>query len=414
MAKIFLSEEQCDRLFINEEDNPAYKRSNANATNLKMIWAAIDEKQRNLQKIVFGNLNDKLLDIASEKLKQMGDKYAEIPKTICNAGNKKLPASVLIINMSSSLMCPSYYLGICLIKNGACYAQNDENRHVNNVLPQRWKTDIMHTQMLQQYQQGDKTPIKEYFRLIETYIQLGNAYCENIYRDTITKMEMRLKRKLTDSEKELFRVQSSDYKITDVRLNETGDFQCQLAVDLWDKFAGKIKKKYGISTHAYTARKLDFSKTKNIAINASRNDINIGEEKIRQFKAVDDNVYNRYTGGTETINRQPVLGVTNNGKYYYKCPCTSEESKCGQCGVCFEKNKTGKEYTIFVKYHGVINANGLKGLFTKNEINNVIEKMYQNNWITPEEYQKYKSNNQQKKLSNISKKIYSKRKTSKK
>lgn len=230
---------------VNEVENIAYDRSRANGDNMKKIWAIIDEKQKKLQDMVFGDLNEKLYDITQEKIKSMGDKYAEVPNVICRAGNDKLPSSVLIINMSSSLMCPSYYLGICTIRNGACYAQRAENQYSSNnsVLTHRWKTDLMHTQMLQKYQNGDKQAMNEYFNIIEMYIQLGNAYATNLYKKEVEKLEYKLRRPLTKDEKNLLWLQQSDYKITDVRLNETGDFHCQLAVDLWTKFANKIKKK---------------------------------------------------------------------------------------------------------------------------------------------------------------------------
>jgi ribosomal protein S19E (S16A) len=75
------------------------------------------------------------------------------------------------------------------------------------------------------------------------------------------------------------------------------------------------------------------------------------------------------------------------------------------CGVCFDKNKTGKPYTIYVKYHGLTAANGFKNLFKKDEIENVIEKLHKNGWITEEEYQSYLSPRNQKKLNSLSNKI---------
>lgn len=404
-----ITEAQYDKLVINEAENVAYNRKNANEANLKAIWAAIDRKQKILQDEVFGSLSEKIYDITIEKAKSMGEEFMEVPHNICNAGNDKLPSSVLIINMSSSLMCPSYYLGICTITNGACYAQRAENqyssRKQSSVLSTRWKTDLMHTQMLQQYQNGNKKPMKDYFNLIETYIQLGNAYAENLYKKELKRMQMKLGRELTEDEKNFLRVQQSENKITDVRINETGDFQCQLAVDLWSKFASKIKKKYGINTHAYTARNLDFSKaTDNMAINPSHEGINLGGTQPRMFKAVGDRFYKSLQGGDQVENRQPILGMVN-GKYFYKCPCSMGETHCDMCGVCFAKNLTGKPYTIYVKYHGLIAANGFKNLFKKDEIEGVIEKLHKYGWITDQEYQTYQSPRQQKFLSDLSKKI---------
>ena len=415
--KINITANQYNNLIISEAENFAYNRNNANEPNLKAIWSAIDRKQKILQDEVFGELSEKIYDITVEKAKSMGEEFMEVPKNICSAGNDKLPSSVLIINMSSSLMCPSYYLGICTITNGACYAQRAENQYSakdkSSVLTNRWKTDLMHTQMLQQYQHGNKKPMKDYFNLIETYIQLGNAYSENLYKKEYKKMQMRLGRELTPEEKNFLRIQQSENKITDIRLNETGDFQCQLAVNLWGKFADKIKKKYGINTHAYTARNLDFSNvSKSIAINPSHKGINLGDAKPRIFKAVGDKFYNRLKGGDKVENRQPVLGVVN-GKYFYKCPCSRGETHCDMCGVCFDKNKTGKPYTIYVKYHGLVAANGFKNLFKKNEVEKVIEKLHKNGWITKKEYKSYISPKNQNFLDSISKKIDKQRKQKK-
>ena len=415
--KVNITANQYNNLIISEAENVAYNRNNANEPNLKAIWDAIDRKQKILQDEVFGELNEKIYDITVEKAKSMGEEFMEVPKNICNAGNDKLPSSVLIINMSSSLMCPSYYLGICTITNGACHAQRAENQYSakdkSSVLTNRWKTDLMHTQMLQQYQHGNKKPMKDYFNLIETYIQLGNAYSENLYKKEYQKMQMRLGRELTPEEKNFLRIQQSENKITDIRINETGDFQCQLAVNLWGKFADKIKKKYGINTHAYTARNLDFSNvSKSMAINPSHEGINLGNAEPRMFKAVGDKFYDNLEGGDQVKNRQPVLGVVN-GKYFYKCPCSRGETHCDMCGVCFDKNKTGKPYTIYVKYHGLVAANGFKNLFKKDEVENVIEKLHENGWITEEEYQSYISPKNQNFLDSISKKIDKQRKQKK-
>ena len=415
--KVNITANQYNNLIISEAENFAYNRNNANEPNLKAIWSAIDRKQKILQDEVFGELSEKIYDITVEKAKSMGEEFMEVPKNICSAGNDKLPSSVLIINMSSSLMCPSYYLGICTITNGACYAQRAENQYSakdkSSVLTNRWKTDLMHTQMLQQYQHGNKKPMKDYFNLIETYIQLGNAYSENLYKKEYKKMQMRLGRELTLEEKNFLRIQQSENKITDIRLNETGDFQCQLAVNLWGKFADKIKKKYGINTHAYTARNLDFSNvSKSIAINPSHEGINLGDAKPRMFKAVGDKFYDSLEGGDQVKNRQPVLGMVN-GKYFYKCPCSRGETHCDMCGVCFDKNKTGKPYTIYVKYHGLVAANGFKNLFKKDEVEKVIEKLHENGWITEKEYQSYISPKNQNFLDSISKKIDKQRKQKK-
>ena len=96
-----------------------------------------------------------------------------------------------------------------------------------------------------------------------------------------------------------------------------------------------------------------------MAINPSHEGINLGNVQPRMFKAVGDKFYNSLQGGDQVKNRQPILGEIN-GKFFYKCPCSRGETHCDQCGVCFAKNQTGKPYTIYVKYHGLVAANGFK------------------------------------------------------
>ena len=418
--RIKITEEQYKNIILVESENDAFDRKNANEKNLKAIWAAIDRKQQLLKKEVFGELGDKIHDITLEKVKQMNNikpnvDFMDVPRNMFTAGNDKLPPSVLVVNMSSALMCPSYFLGLCTITKGACYAMRDENQYSRvdsgSVLKNNWQRDILNTQMLQQYQHGNKNPMKEYFRLIEHYIQLGNAYSENLFKRELERMRHRLGRELDEKELTFLRIQQSDTKITDVRLNESGDFQCQLAVDLWTKFAKKLKKKYGINTHAYTARNLDFSKASEVmSINFSHPGNNPRGNVSRRFQAIDDRKWDKLVGGDEVKNGQPILGKTESGIYFYKCPCSKKETKCDRCGVCFNKNKTNVPYVIYVKYHGTPAANGLKNLFKKSEVDGVIDRLYSNGWITKEEYQSSKNPDTITKLNNYSDKVEAKRK----
>lgn len=412
--KIILNEEQFklyETYIINnlfEDDNPAFSRSNAKKYNgVSELWELIDKKQKELHNAVFGELGDKLDSLTIEKSKLMGKQYLSIPNVMCHAGNQKLPENVLIINMSSSLMCPSFYLGLCRITNGACYAQRAENQYTTSVMPQRFQTDLMHTQMLTQYQKGNKDPMRQYFRLIELYIQLANKYATEECRNIISNTESKLRRKLTKEEKDFVTMINSKNKITDVRLNETGDFHCQLAVNLWAKFAKKIKRKYGIDTHAYTARNLDFSKASNyINMNYSHEGEYDNENvKPRFFRAVKDAYYNNLPETGIDENFQPILGTNEKGEKYYKCPCGQDESACDKCGVCFKKNTTGCEYTIFVKYHGLKNASGLKSAYTQNEIKPIVDMYKQNGWTTEKESEKSDSNQTKEKLDIFSKNV---------
>lgn len=396
---------------INEERNKAYNRSSA-TEGMKKIWDIIDKKQKKLYDMVFGDLGDKLDELTMEKAKLMGEEYLNIPEVICGAGNDKLPENVLIVNMSSSLMCPSFYLGLCQIKGGACYAQRAENQYTNNVLPQRFKTDLMHTQMLRQYQNGNKNPMKEYFRIVELYIHLANKYATDECNNVIKFLEKKMGRKLSNEERNIISIEHSKNKITDVRLNETGDFHCQLAVDLWSKFAKKIKQKYGINTHAYTARNLDFSEaSKNININYShKGEYDSEYQKPRYYMALTDGQYNKLENVPVDENSQPVLGPKYKGKYYYKCPCTASETKCDMCGVCFNKNKTGEEYIIYTTIHGNKNAQGLVNGFTIPQMKPVVNQLHDIGWTNEKEKGKEENEN----LKNYSKNVEIKQNANKK
>lgn len=294
----------------------------------------------------------------------------------------------------------------------------DENQYsrtdVGSVLRNNFQRDLIHTQMLQQFQNGNKEPMKLFFRILETYIQLGNAYSKNLFKQELKKQKMRLEKmgqELTERDIEMLKIQASDSKITEIRLNESGDFQCQLAVDLWAEFARKMKMKYGINTHAYTARNLDFSNaSKYMSINYSHNgDGNKRGDTPRTFQAVSDKKYDSLQGGDKVVQGQPILGQDENGKYFYKCPCANKETKCDECGVCFAKNLTGKPYIIYVKYHGAVAANGLKNLFTTKEVNNVIKMANNNGWITDKELKTMNKRSTRDRLNNYSQKVIAQR-----
>jgi len=417
--KVKISEAQLRNLLITEEENAAYSRNKANGENMNKIWSVIDRKQEELYDEVFGELSDKVYDIALAKSEAMfsvkGITFRDsITRNMFSAGNSKLPPNVLVVNMSSALMCPAYYLGVCKIMNGYCYAQRDENQYsrldMGSVLRNNWERDILHTQMLQQYESGNKKPMKDFFKLVELYIQLGNAYAMNSYRQEVEKLKYHYGRELSSAELKTLYDQQWKYRISDIRLNESGDFHCQLAVDLWAKFAKKMRLKYGITTHAYTARDLDFSKaSKNIVMNYSHpgdERLRGDADKVRMFRAVSAEFLNSLKGGDEIgSNGQPILGRMKDGTYFYKCKCERDEKACSRCGVCFRRNETGKPYTIFVKYHGFKNASGLKNLFKYDEISSVMEKLVAHGWVTEKEYETFMSRGHQKFLKNNDKNI---------
>jgi hypothetical protein len=393
--KYRITEEQYKRIFLGEEENIFYNPNNSNGKNLDALWEKIFEKQKELNDYIFDEIDDftrakaNLVDgVLGNALKNTNrdDNLLQIPKVMMDAGNDKLPQNVLVINITSSLTCPSFYMGLCKVKNATCYAQQFETRLWHNTGSKNMKSELMNTELLRRYQKGDKNPMKEYFSLVEMYINIGNAAATNIRRNMIESLR---KRGIEPNEQQLetIKMLSEACKITDIRLNEVGDFPCQLSVNLWSKFAKKLGKKYGIKVHAYTARGLDFSNTpENFSIMPSRTGINIGDEPYREYKIISDEDYDSLEGGDSIgKDRQPILGTDNDGKKFYKCPCTSDKSECGLCGVCMNKNKTGEPYTIYVKQHGKRGAKGLSQLYTSDEISGIMNMYKSLGWTGDKE-----------------------------
>lgn len=393
-----ITSEQYRRIFLGEEENRFYSPRNANGVNLETLWKKIFEKQKELNDEIFNNIDEFTKEKANvfgsvlgKRLDDTGrdSNLLEIPHVMMDAGNDKLPQNILVINITSSLTCPSFYMGMCQVKNATCYAQQFETRLWHLAGVKNVRSDLMNTELLRRYQKGDKSPMKKYFSLVEMYINVGNAAAENIKDEMIESLR---KRGIEPNKQhiETFELLASACKITDIRLNEVGDFPCQLSVDLWSKFAKKVGKKYGINVHAYTARGLDFSNTpENFSIMPSRPDIDIGNEPYREYLIVSDNKYDSLEGGNKLDkDGQPILGTDSNGKRFYKCPCSSEESKCGLCGVCMRKNNTGESYTIYVKKHGKRGAKGLSQLYTSDEISPVMKQYKDLGWTTEKENNK--------------------------
>ena len=393
---------------LNEEENKYYTRKDTFNGNesLKQLWDKIDQKQTELQQMLYGELDD----FTREKLKLFNVESPIVPQSLVTAGNSKLPSDVLIINITSPLACPSYHLGLCVIKDGACYAQRGHNQW-DGARERGFNTDIMMTQMLQQYKQGNKLPMKKYYNLIEMYLNVGNLIAKQTYRDSIKYLTQNGV-EITDNIKETAKMIADRHKIKVIRLNEAGDFPCQLSVNLWFNFAKKVGKKYGIQVNTYSARLLDFSKKpENFSILPSREGIDIGDEPYRTFMAVSNSIYNSKQGGDKVDYKthQPILGQEN-GKYFFKCPCEKNNPQCDSCRVCFNRNETGVPYTIYVRYHGIQAANGFKYLFTQDEIRNSIKQSIKNGWVTPEELKISRSRGTRKRLGDVSQKTLNQRK----
>jgi hypothetical protein len=404
-------EDVTEDIEICEDSNPAFERKKGMHPEIVKCWKEIDEAQNRLQELLYGKeLETHLDELTMAKVKAMGKMLGfntsqasrfllKVPSTLFHAGNSKLPKNVLIVNMSSALMCPAFYNGTCKIKKGACYAMALENQYStidmekkgDSAMSHRFRTDVMYTRMLDMYERDDNSALRLYFDIIKKYIRLSHKYGDIITEKTINDVKTTMQGVMTPEMENTLRMVGESYKIKDVRLNESGDFQCQLAVDVWGAFSKELKAEFGIDTHAYTARLLDYTGVKDdIAINASHDNVNTGDNK-RKFICCKEATFNSLEGGEGLKSfGVPNLGVreTRNGtEYFYKCPCSySNEDVCGTCGVCYKKNNTGVPYTIYITQHGS-ELSSIKNLFSKKQLGSVMKAANKKGWNTPEEQQ---------------------------
>ena len=110
-----------------------------------------------------------------------------------------------------------------------------------------------------------------------------------------------------------------------IRLNEEGDFIGQWLLDAFDKFAGDLKL-VGISTAAYTCRNLNFTKIKNIIINAST--INVGTKGADDMGGSSNAIARRFFAvSSELYNNLEDTYVPTGRKLRYVVPPKSERKK---------------------------------------------------------------------------------------
>lgn len=190
-------------------------------------------------------------------------------------GNKKLPPSTLIVNITSSFGCPSKD---CPLAQKICYAKKIGKMRKNTEL----------RDMRNQYTYPYLT-VREILQLLEMYIELAPV------------------------------------KIHDIRIGEAGDFENQEQVDLCNKLAGHLKAKYGISTTVYThATSLDFSSASNLIINASSPYIKGAD----RFYFARNKQFMKQLPTTDHVSERK----TNNGGHenFFKCCCD-----CYKCRFCY-------------------------------------------------------------------------------
>jgi len=136
-------------------------------------------------------------------------------------GNRKLPSTTMVFNITAATDCKSDSLNLCQLANSnACYAKKAE-RMYKAVLPYRRK----------QAEFWDRCTAQSF--VTELLQNKGKR------------------------------------KIKHLRLNEAGDFRSQKDILKAEKIA-KMLKMHGIQTYCYTARKdLDFSKCNTLVVNGS-------------------------------------------------------------------------------------------------------------------------------------------------
>jgi hypothetical protein len=156
-----------------------------------------------------------------------GNQKSDIPlqNVLGERGNRKIPSTTAIFNMSSANECMALKLGLCKAHEAGveCYAMKAENGIYPEVLPYREK--------------------QQKFWL------------------SISAEEFAMQFLILNS------VKTNPFDA--LRLNESGDFHSQKCLDKAEKIA-RILKRYGITVYCYTSRNdLDYHRVEALRVNGS-------------------------------------------------------------------------------------------------------------------------------------------------
>lgn len=243
-------------------------------------------------KFMFYNKEMTMNKKLSEELAKYGMKMQISGKTF-SYGNTKLPENTLVINLTSAFNCPSMLAGECAW-GPSCYGHKMENRY-----------DSVAARNLRNENFLELLGTKGILELVETYIE------------------------------------SAPVRIRYIRLHEVGDFRDQSVFDFCDKLAGHLKAKYGIRTVAYTHRRLDYTTSKNIIVNASSYGVNSGD---RYFMVVKKNDWDKIPEGLNFDGKDiPMVSAENGEKIdtthgTFKCHCD-----CRKCRFCYNTKQENGE-----------------------------------------------------------------------
>lgn len=303
-------------------------------------------------------------------------------------GNKKV-VGALMINFTSAFKCPAW--NECLVKH-ACYARAGETRHYDNSKTSNDRKNLMWLAC-----EGDPEMLKLVYDLLKAHVvgwtaverelnkqpELYNQVGGNV--DTMSRMMFK------DMPQGVLEIIKRHKRVSNIRLNENGDFINQNLLNSFDELAGDFKL-IGVATAAYSCRNLNFTNLKNIIINASRTEMK-GPTIQRYFYAVPVKMYEAFedtytsmsmSNSFDSIGKtpKPLFYIDKNtgekqpnGSFYYKCPCSrkdftlidndggmkeNSEVNCYQCHLCYEENsdevksllRNGGKFYVFVKAHG--------------------------------------------------------------
>ena len=226
----------------------------------------------------------------SIKNTQLGEVDNSVRGKVFSYGNKKLPASTMIFNLTTAKNCPSK---LCKVAE-FCYAKKGENRYVE-VFLRNLRNKIM----------LENISLKDFMKLLELYIEYAPM------------------------------------KIKNIRLSEEGDFMSLKYVKIANDIAGHIKAKYGITTTIYTAKPYDYGNFENLIVNASLPQIKnptryFFAKKEKELKELGVNLNGK--------------GIQYNDEvgHYFVCTC-----ECRLCGFCYrtkeENGEPEEPITVFEK-----------------------------------------------------------------
>lgn len=221
---------------------------------------------------------------------KLGEVDNSVRGKVFSYGNKKLPASTMIFNLTTAKNCPAKMCEVAKY----CYAKKGENRFID-VFLRNLRNKIM----------LENISLKDFLKLLELYIEYAPM------------------------------------KIKNIRISEEGDFMNLNYVKIADAIAGHIKAKYGITTTIYTAKPYDFAPFKNLIVNAS---IPSTKNPTRYFFARNERTLKKL--GINLNGK----GIQYNEKVgnYFVCPC-----ECRLCGFCYrtkeENGEPDKPITVFEK-----------------------------------------------------------------